>query len=211
MESVARAGARSWSPIPRCAWPFVPAASKIVREEGVGALSIAAGAQPRAAEHAGVLPPLRFQGPIGVGGVPGHGTGRDARLRKRMDAAPDPVRAVVAWIDGRLDLAFNDRDQIRPAADVAGGAVADVRRTRARRAGLRRDPASACRTARRGMESGLFIDDRSRPRRPVDSWASVGDVERQWTTGDCDLDELRNRVSASACADSESSPNGSTP
>ena len=30
------------------------------------------------------------------------------RLRKRMAAAADPVDAVVAWIDGRLDLAFSD-------------------------------------------------------------------------------------------------------
>ena len=29
------------------------------------------------------------------------------RLRRRMDVATDPVAAVIAWIDGRLDLAFD--------------------------------------------------------------------------------------------------------
>ena len=31
------------------------------------------------------------------------------RLKRKMAAAADPSDAVVAWIDGRLDLAFNDR------------------------------------------------------------------------------------------------------
>ena len=30
------------------------------------------------------------------------------RLKRKMAAAADPTEAVVAWIDGRLDLAFND-------------------------------------------------------------------------------------------------------
>lgn len=31
------------------------------------------------------------------------------RLKRKMAGASDPVDAVVAWIDGRLDLAFNER------------------------------------------------------------------------------------------------------
>src|SRR5438309_9120131 len=30
------------------------------------------------------------------------------RLKKRMSEATDPVEAVAAWIDGRLDLAFDE-------------------------------------------------------------------------------------------------------
>ncbi len=61
------------------------------------------------------------------------------RLRKRMATSPDPVRAVVAWIDGRLDLAFSDaiksdlrqisleaQSQMFASPEVIGDAYAEI-------------------------------------------------------------------------------------
>ena len=143
------------------------------------------GARPRAAEHPGVLSALRLEGPAGVGRVPRDGTGRDAAAEAEDGrGAPTRSTAVVAWIDGRLDLAFNARDPLGSAPDVAGGADADVRRARV---GRRPPTARSCNRSSNSSNaeasSGSFPT--STPTADALSiqgaiWASV---ERQWATG----------------------------
>ena len=120
-----------------------------------------AGAQPRRHWHAGVLPPLRLEGPTGVGGVPRHGPCRDAQAAASgWPPAPDPVRAVVAWIDGRLDLAFNDeiksdlrqmsleaQSQMFAAPEVIGAAYAEILTSAGRAAGTGRGARAASPTS----------------------------------------------------------------
>lgn len=91
---------------------ILAAASKSVREQGVQGLSVAA-----VLEHAKLSTRAFYR----------HFESKDQlvaavflemthaevlRLRTRMGAAANPVEAVVSWIDGRIDLAFNDN--IRP-------------------------------------------------------------------------------------------------
>jgi AcrR family transcriptional regulator len=115
------------------------------------------------------------------------------RLKEKM-AGTDPVRAVAAWIDGRLDLAFDAQIQsdlrwmsleaqsqmfaapelVAPAyAEILGPLVDEVER---------------------GARLGLFVDvDPAAEALSIHGvvWASV---ERQWSTGISDLSDIRQRV-----------------
>jgi AcrR family transcriptional regulator len=115
------------------------------------------------------------------------------RLQEKM-AGTDPVRAVAAWIDGRLDLAFDAQIQsdlrrmsleaqsqmfaapelVAPAyAEILGPLVDEVER---------------------GARLGLFVDvDPAAEALSIHGvvWASV---ERQWSTGISDLSDIRQRV-----------------
>ena len=101
-------GRRKLEPDPEIRVAIVSAASDIVRKEGVGALSIAqvltrAQLSTRAFyRHFDSKDQLVAALFLAMARV------EMLRLRQIMAAAPDPVRAVAAWIDGRLDLAFND-------------------------------------------------------------------------------------------------------
>ncbi len=116
------------------------------------------------------------------------------RLRKRMAAAPDPVRAVAAWIDGRLDLAFNDeirsdlrqmsleaQSQMFAAPELVGPAYGEILRPLVEQ-------------LERGRDLGLFTDiDPDNEALSIQGvvWSNV---ERQWANAGCDLSELRERV-----------------
>src|ERR1700712_2459797 len=108
MEYVNATKGRRREPDPQVRAAIVSAATKVVRGEGVRALSVA-----QVLSHA----------QLGTRAFYRHFDSKDqlvaavfldmareesARLRKRMAASVDPVAAVVAWIDGRLDLAFED-------------------------------------------------------------------------------------------------------
>ena len=103
-DDVPRSG-RRLDPDPRVRKSIVTAAATLVREEGVRGLSVA-----QVLSRAG----------LGTRAFYRHFDSKDQlvsavfldmaraetrRLRKRMAARADPVDGVVAWIDGRLDLA----------------------------------------------------------------------------------------------------------
>jgi AcrR family transcriptional regulator len=113
------------------------------------------------------------------------------RLRRRMSRATTDIEAVAAWIDGRLDLAFDEtigadlrrlsmeaQSQLFASPIIVQPAYAEIL-----------EPLSD--TLRRGLANGMFhhID-------PVTDaqfihgvvWAGI---DRQWATGDCDRDDLR--------------------
>jgi hypothetical protein len=116
------------------------------------------------------------------------------RLRRRMAEAPDPVRAVAAWIDGRLELAFNDeirsdlrqmsveaQSQMFASPELIGPAYGEILRPLVEQ-------------LERGRESRLFTEiDPDSEALSIQGvvWACV---ERQWATGSCDPNELRERV-----------------
>ena len=62
----------------------------------------------RATEHPRLLPSLRLEGPVGCGGLSRDGTCRDAKAANEDGQHPDAVEAVAAWVDARLDLAFEE-------------------------------------------------------------------------------------------------------
>jgi hypothetical protein len=116
------------------------------------------------------------------------------RLKRKMAAASTPVEAVVAWIDGRLDLAFNDQvrsdlrrmsleaqSQMFAAPELIGDAYAEILKPLVEQ-------------LEKGRAEGLFPDiDPTADALSIHGaiWAST---ERQWATGDCDRHGVREQV-----------------
>ncbi|VEG42277.1 transcriptional regulator [Mycolicibacterium flavescens] len=116
------------------------------------------------------------------------------RLTRKMAAADDPVEAVAAWIDGRLDLAFNQeirsdlrrmsleaQTQMSSAPELVGDAYGEILKPLVEQ-------------LEKGRAAGLFpgID-------PVADALSIhgaiwASVERQWTTGDSDQHAVREHI-----------------
>jgi AcrR family transcriptional regulator len=108
MVMTAAGGRPKLDPDPQVRAAILDAALAIAREDGIRALGIA---------------PVLRRARLGTRAFYRHFDSKDQliaavflqmargevqRLHKKM-AGADPVRAVVAWIDGRLDLAFNTR------------------------------------------------------------------------------------------------------
>jgi AcrR family transcriptional regulator len=113
------------------------------------------------------------------------------RLRRRMAAATSEIEAVTAWIDGRLDLAFDDSigsDLRSLSMEAQSQSPGLVQPAYAEMLKPLRD------ALQRGVQAGVFhrID-------PVTDaqfihgvvWAGIN---QHWATGDCDRDELRERI-----------------
>ena len=194
MESTSTGGRKKLDADPRVRIAVLAAASKIVREDGVGALSIAS---------------VLSRSQLSTRAFYRHFDSKDQlvsavfldmarvemlRLRREMTDAPDPVRAVAAWIDGRLDLAFNDQirsdlrkisleaqSQMFAAPELVGPAYSQILRP-------------LIEQLRRGSDLGLFTEiDPDNEALSIQGvvWSSV---ERQWVTTCDNLLELRERV-----------------
>lgn len=113
------------------------------------------------------------------------------RLRRRMTSAATEIEAVAAWIDGRLDLAFDESigsDLRRLSLEAQSQSPGLVQPAYAEMLKPLSD------ALQRGLRGGVFdhID-------PVTDaqfihgvvWAGIN---QQWATGDCDRDDLRERI-----------------
>jgi AcrR family transcriptional regulator len=113
------------------------------------------------------------------------------RLQRRMAAATTEIEAVTAWIDGRLDLAFDDSigsDLRRLSMEAQSQSPGLVQPAYAEMLKPLRD------ALQRGQQAGVFhhID-------PVTDaqfihgvvWAGIN---QHWATGDCDREDLRERI-----------------
>ena len=187
-------GRKKLEPDPRVRVAILSAATEIVRAEGVGALSIAQ-----------VLSRSR----LSTRAFYRHFDSKDQlvsalflemarvemlRLRQLMASASDPVRAVAAWIDGRLDLAFNDQirsdlrkmsleaqSQMFAAPDLVGPAYDEILRPLVEQLECGRDL---------GLFTAIDPDNEALSIQGV-VWSNV---ERQWANAGCDLSDLRDRV-----------------
>jgi AcrR family transcriptional regulator len=192
--SVNPGGRKKLEPDPQVRNAILAAASDIVREDGVGALSLAevlnrAQLSTRAFyRHFGSKSQLIAALFLEMANV------ETLRLRQTMEAAPDPIRAVAAWIDGRLDLVFNDQvrsdlrkmsleaqSQMLAAPELVKPAYDEILRPLVEQLG-------------RGRDLGLFGDID-----PANEALSIqgvvwSNVEQQWTDAGCTLSELRQRV-----------------
>ena len=116
------------------------------------------------------------------------------RLRRKMAKATNPVEAVAAWIDGRLDLAFDDTTK----SDLRGLSL-EAQSQMFASPGLIQPAYAEMLTPlveqlQRGLVDGVFhnID-------PVTDAQSIQGVvwtstERQWATGDCERADVRQRT-----------------
>ncbi|MCW2784226.1 MAG: transcriptional regulator [Marmoricola sp.] len=116
------------------------------------------------------------------------------RLRERMASAPEPVGAVIAWIDGRLDLAFDDAvqsDLKHVSREAQATHAADPARMAAVHAAML---APLVEQLTRGARSGAFTSvDPVADAHAIDSvtWASI---ERRWAGDGTARDQVRSQV-----------------
>jgi AcrR family transcriptional regulator len=113
------------------------------------------------------------------------------RLQRRMSAAATEVEAVAAWIDGRLDLAFDDNlksDLRRLSLEAQSQTFASPGLVQPAYAEMLKPLSDAL---QHGLQRGVFhhidpVTDAEFIQGVV--WASTN---RQWRTGDCDRAEVR--------------------
>ena len=194
MESVVRRRRKKLDPDPGVRDALVNAAAEIVRDEGIPSVNIA-----RVLERAGLSTRAFYR----------HFDSKDSlvsavflqmarietrRLKRKMAATSNPVDAVVAWIDGRLDLAFDDQirsdqrqmslealTQMSAAPELVGDAYGEILKPLVEQ-------------LEKGRAAGLFPDiDPEADALSIHGalWASV---ERQWATGDCDRSAVREQI-----------------
>lgn len=182
------------SPDPNVRRDILAVASTILREQGVQGLTIAsvlerASLGTRAFyRHFGSKDEL-------VGALFLEMARREERrLRRRMSDAATEVDAVAAWIDGRLDLAFDTgvksdlrllsleaQSQLFVSPSLVMPAYAQLLR-----------PLSQA--LQRGLQQGVFHDvDPVTDAQAIHAVVWAG-IERQWTTGGRDRDTVRRRA-----------------
>ena len=113
------------------------------------------------------------------------------RLRRRMATATTEIEAVTAWIDGRLDLAFDDSigsDLRRLSLEAQSQSPSLVQPAYAEMLKPLTD------ALQRGLQGGVFhhidpVTDAQFIHGAV--WAGIN---QQWATGDCDRGDLRQRI-----------------
>jgi AcrR family transcriptional regulator len=116
------------------------------------------------------------------------------RLRKKMTTAATAVDAVVAWIDGRLDLAFdrNIKSDLRRLSQEAQSQMfASPELVQPAYAEML---TPLVEQLERGLEHGEFHDID-----PITDAQSIHGVvwactERQWATGECERADVRERA-----------------
>lgn len=181
------------APDPGVRRAILAAAAKSVREQGVRGLSIAsvlerAGLSTRAFyRHFESKDQLVAAVFVEMAGI------EMRRLRRKMAAEATPVEAVAAWIDGRLDLAFDENvksDLRRLSLEAQSQMFASPELIQPAYA-MMLEP--LVEQLQRGLEQSVFRDiDPVIEAQAIQGvvWAST---ERQWASGDCERADVRER------------------
>ena len=96
------------APDPDVRRAILAAASKSVRENGVRGLSIAAVLDRAQLSTRAFYRHFESKDELVAAVFLEMARAEMRRLRRKMDTASSPIEAVAAWIDGRLDLAFDE-------------------------------------------------------------------------------------------------------
>jgi len=181
------------APDPGVRRAILAAAAKSVREQGVRGLSIAsvlerAGLSTRAFyRHFESKDQLVAAVFVEMAGI------EMRRLRRKMAAEATPVEAVAAWVDGRLDLAFDENvksDLRRLSLEAQSQMFASPELIQPAYA-MMLEP--LVEQLQRGHEQSVFRDiDPVIEAQAIQGvvWAST---ERQWASGDCERADVRER------------------
>jgi AcrR family transcriptional regulator len=182
------------SPDPSVRREILAAASTILREQGVQGLIIASVLQRASLGTRAFYRHFGSKDELVAALFLDMARREERRLRRRMSHAATEVDAVAAWIDGRLDLAFDTevksdlrllsleaQSQLFVSPSLVMPAYAQLLR-----------PLSQA--LQRGLQHGVFhgidpVTDAQAIHAVV--WAGI---ERQWTTGECDRDIVRRRA-----------------
>jgi AcrR family transcriptional regulator len=181
-------------PDPNIRRAILAAASKAVREQGVRGLSVAT-----VLDHAG----------LGTRAFYRHFQSKDQlvaavflemalvekrRLRSTMAGAADVIEAVAAWIDARLDLAFDDgikSDLRRLSLEAQSQMFASPELIQPAYAAML-EP--LIEELERGLQQGVFADiDPPKEAQSIQGVVWAG-TERQWAQGDCQRADVRTHA-----------------
>ena len=173
---------------------ILAAASESLREHGVQGLSIAAVLQRAGLSTRAFYRHFESKDQLVSAIFLDMARTEKRRLKRKMAAADSPVEAVAAWIDGRLDLAFNENiksDLRRMSLEAQSQTFAAPELIQAAYAEMLEPLIDQI---QRGLEQGEFHDVD-----PVTSAQSIQGVvwtstERQWATGDCERAEVREHI-----------------
>ncbi|OSC24271.1 TetR family transcriptional regulator [Mycobacterium vulneris] len=170
---------------------ILAAASTVLREQGIGKLSIGAVLDRAALGTRAFYRHFESKDDLVAALFLDMARAEERRLRRRMAPAVTEVDAVAAWIDGRLDLAFDDNiksDLRRLSMEAQSQSSALIQPAYAEML----KPLSEA--LQRGLQSGVFhhVD-------PMTGaqfihgvvWAGIN---QHWATGDFDRNVLRERM-----------------
>lgn len=182
------------APDPDVRRAIVAAASKAIREQGIRGLSIAAVLDRAELSTRAFYRHFDSKDQLVAAVFLEMSSAEERRLRRRMAKAANPVEAVTAWIDGRLDLAFEEKvksdlrrlsleaqSQMFAAPELIQPAYAEILKPLVEQ-------------LHRGLNLGVFHDIN-----PLTEAQSIQGVvwagtERQWAAGDCEREEVRRRT-----------------
>lgn len=170
---------------------ILAAASTVLREQGIGKLSIGAVLDRAALGTRAFYRHFESKDDLVAALFLDLARAEERRLRRRMAPAATEVDAIAAWIDGRLDLAFDDNirsDLRRVSMEAQSQSSALIQ------------PAYAemlkplTEALQRGLQSGVFHDvDPITDGQFIHGvvWAGINE---HWATGDFDRNVLRERM-----------------
>jgi AcrR family transcriptional regulator len=181
-------------PDPEVRGRIVSAATESVREQGVQGLSIAAVLERAHLSTRAFYRHFESKDELVAAIFLEMARLERRRLKRKMTSAAIPVDAVVAWIDGRLDLAFNEniKSDLRYLSSEAQSQMfASSHLIQPAYAEMLEPLVEAL---QRGLEDGVFQDID-----PVAAAQSIQGVvwagtERQWATGDCNRADTREHI-----------------
>jgi AcrR family transcriptional regulator len=181
-------------PDPAVRREIVAAASKTLREHGVRGLSIAAVLDGAAVGTRAFYRHFASKDELVAALFLEMARVEERRLRRRMASADSEVGAVAAWIDGRLDLAFDDNiksDLRRVSLEAQSQTFAAPNLVQPAYEQLLKPLGAAL---QRGLRHGVFHDiDPVTDAQAIHAVVWAG-IERQWRAGDCDRDDVRERM-----------------
>ncbi len=182
------------APDPGVRRAILSAASKSVREQGVRGLSIAAVLDRAQLSTRAFYRHFDSKDQLVAAVFLEMAHVEMRRLRKSMADAADPIEAVTAWVDARLDLAFDDeiKSDLRRLSTEAQSQMFASPELIAPAYAAMLEP--LIEQLQRGREQGLFHDID-----PVTEAQSIQGVvwantERQWAAGDCARADIREHV-----------------
>jgi AcrR family transcriptional regulator len=179
------------APNPDVRRTIVVAASKAVREQGVRGLSIAAVLERAQLSTRAFYRHFESKDQLVAAVFLEMARVEMRRVKRKMFKAANPVDAVAAWIDGRLDLAFDEsiRSDLRQLSLEAQSQMFASPELIQPAYAQMLEPLS--KQLRCGLEIGVFHGiDPLTDARSIQGvvWATT---EQHWTAGDCERDDVR--------------------
>ena len=170
---------------------ILAAASTVLREQGIGRLSIGAVLERAALGTRAFYRHFESKDELVAALFLDMARAEERRLRRRMASATTEIDAVAAWIDGRLDLAFDDNiksDLRRLSLEAQTQSPALVQPAYAEMLKPLSD------ALQRGLRGGVFAHiDPMTDAQFIHGVVWAG-INQHWATGECDREDLRERM-----------------